>query len=467
MAKTATLRRSKPGSPVRRHATVTMALRISAPGAPSLRVSLDECASCEIGRGASLRVIGARGADRRLELDDRAVSERHAVLASSSEGWILRDVGSKNGLYLNGERIVERPIQTGDVFAVGGCFLVFREFEGEEVSDLRADDAHASWPAGMITLQPELEVDLRRLDRVVGTDLPVLVSGLTGTGKELLARAIHARSGRAGELVAVNCAAIPDTLLASELFGVRRGAFSGALADRLGLVRAADRGTLFLDEIAEMSLQTQTVLLRVLQEKEVVPIGETRPVSVDVRFVAASHQDLGARVRRGEFREDLLARLRGFAIELPPLAARLEDLGLLLAGLVRERRRAVALTVDAAWQLFRYEWPQNIRQFRHVVLAAIAMGEHTVDVDHLDLPELAAPAAVPVGSAAGADVAPKPGAAPREEIRSYRRRPDKSSLRALLEQYGWNVSAVARHLQTSRSQIVRLCERYQIEVPRT
>jgi transcriptional regulator with GAF, ATPase, and Fis domain len=267
--------------------------------------------------------------------------------------------------------------------------------------------------------------------------------------------------------VAVSCAAIPDTLLASELFGVRKGAFSGALADRPGLVRAADRGTLFLDEIAEMSLQTQAVLLRVLQEKEVIPIGETRPVSVDVRFVAATHQDLGARVRRGEFREDLLARLRGFAIELPPLADRLEDLGLLLAGLVRERRRAVTLTVDAAWQLFRYEWPQNIRQLRHVVLAALAVGDHTLDVDHLDLPELAAPAAVPVVSAAGAGVVPEPVAAPQEGIRSYRRRPDPSSLRALLEQHGWNLSAVARHLQTSRSQIVRLCERYQIELPRT
>jgi transcriptional regulator with GAF, ATPase, and Fis domain len=467
MAKTATLRRSKPGSRVRRRATVTMALRISGPDAPSMRISLDGCTSCEIGRGASLRVIGNRGADRRLELHDRAVSEKHAVLTSSPEGWILRDVGSKNGVYLNGERIVERPLESGDVFAVGGCFLVFREFEGEEVSDLRADDAQTSWSAGMITLQPELEEDLRRLDHVVGTEIPVLVSGLTGTGKELLARAIHARSGRAGELVAVNCAAIPDTLLASELFGVRRGAFSGALADRLGLVRAADRGTLFLDEIAEMSLATQTVLLRVLQEKEVVPIGETRPVAVDVRFVAATHQDLGARVRRGEFREDLYSRLRGFAIELPPLSDRLEDLGLLLAGFVRERRRAVTLTIDAAWQLFRHAWPQNIRQLRHVVLAAIAMGEHTLDVDHLDLPELGATAGSPTPPVTGAGATPRPVPAPQEGIRSYRRRPDPRALRALLEQYGWNVSAVARHLQTSRSQIVRLCERYQIEAPRT
>src|SRR5690606_5951948 len=133
----------------------------------------------------------------------------------------------------------------------------------------------------------------------------------------------------------------------------------------------------------------------------------------------------------------------------------------------RERRRAVALTIDTAWRLFRYEWPQNIRQLRHVVLAALAMGDQTLEVSHLELPELAAPAAVPAVPAGGPAAAPAPVAAPGEGIRSYRRRPDPSALRALLEQYGWNVSAVARHLQTSRSQIVRLCERYQIEVPPT
>src|SRR5690606_9536217 len=199
-------------------------------------------------------------------------------------------------------------------------------------------DAGAREPAapGMATLLPQLERELDRLARVAPSDVTVMVRGETGTGKEILARAVHALSGRSGEMVAINCGALTDTLVESERFGHRKGAFSGATEDAPGLIRMSHGGTLLLDEIGDRPPASQAAFLRVLQEREVMAVGGTRPVPVDLRVVSATHRDLEALVAQGRFRADLLARVSGFRIDLPPLRERREDLGLLIGALLRK-----------------------------------------------------------------------------------------------------------------------------------
>src|SRR5262249_27731601 len=196
------------------------------------------------------------------------------------------------------------------------------------------------------------------------TPLSVLLFGETGTGKEVLAGAIHRTSARTGAFVAANCGALPAALVESQLFGHVRGAFTGAVRDGPGFVRAADRGTLFLDEIGDLAPPAQAALLRVLEEYEVVPVGTTRAVHVDVRVIAATHRPLDQMAERGEFRQDLYARLAGFVQRIPPLRERREDLGLLVGGVLGRnppRRPHVRLRPGGGPDFFRPPRPPNVR----------------------------------------------------------------------------------------------------------
>jgi transcriptional regulator with PAS, ATPase and Fis domain len=227
--------------------------------------------------------------------------------------------------------------------------------------------------------------------RVSASPANVLITGESGTGKELVARAIHAGSPRKGRpFVAVNCAAIPDNLLESELFGYKRGAFTDARSDRAGLLVEADGGTLFLDEIAELPVALQPKLLRVLQEREVRPLGANRPERVDVRLIAATNRDIEARLKTGEMREDLYYRLNVIQLQLPPLRARTEDL-LPLAEhfLARSAERAGkalrGLSETAKKLLLGYHWPGNVRELENVIERAVALCEREI-VGPEDLP---------------------------------------------------------------------------------
>jgi transcriptional regulator with PAS, ATPase and Fis domain len=288
---------------------------------------------------------------------------------------------------------------------------------------------------------------LRALAEVAPSTLPVLVRGETGTGKELAARAVHARSGRAGPFVAVNCGALPATLVESELFGARRGAYSGAVEERVGLVRAAEGGTLFLDEIGDLAAPSQAALLRVLEEREVLPLGAARPLRVDVRFVAATHRDLDALAQAGTFRADLLARLAGFTLALPPLRARREDLGLLARALLAreapERAARATFSVEAARALFRHRWPANVRELGKCLHAAALLARDGA----IGLAEL--PEALRVA----------PDEAPLSDEDARRR----AELAALVERHGGNVSAIARALGKDRKQVQRWLKRFKIE----
>jgi len=227
--------------------------------------------------------------------------------------------------------------------------------------------------------------------RVAPANVPVLVSGETGCGKELVARAIHAASARRdGPFVAVNCGALSENLLAAELFGVERGAYTGATSSRPGLFAAADGGTLLLDEVGDMPPAMQTTLLRVLETSEVCPVGATRARKVDVRVLAASHRDLLDLVRQGKFRDDLRYRLEVIRIEVPPLRERIEDLPELCQHLLRDvrqrydlpERRLAPATLQA---LCARRWPGNVRELRHV-LASAALTAEDVMIQPRDLP---------------------------------------------------------------------------------
>ncbi len=229
------------------------------------------------------------------------------------------------------------------------------------------------------------------VERAARRDASVLLRGETGTGKELFARAIHALSPRAkGPFAAINCAALPATLLESELFGHVRGAFTGAVRDQPGFFKSADRGTAFLDEVAEMPLDLQAKLLRVLETKSVIPVGGRVPVPIDVRIVAATHQSLRAAVSAGRFRADLMYRLRVIPIFLPPLRARPLDVGLLMQKLIEELndkggRHITTISPAALARLEAYPWPGNVRELRNALEYAYVIGEGPVLVPG-DLP---------------------------------------------------------------------------------
>jgi len=429
--------------------TLVLALECGAPTARPARFSLEGVDEVQIGRGVRrTRVREER--TLRVSVPDSFMSSRHACLKREPGGWIAQDLGSKNGTRHRSQPLDQAPLADGDLVVAGSTVFIYFEaldvFEDEDDLDL---SALALEDAALATLHASFAQQVEDLRRVARAALPVLVHGETGTGKELVARALHEHAERGGEFVAVNCGALPATLVPSELFGARKGAYSGAEESRTGLVRSADGGTLFLDEIAELPLEAQAALLRVLQEGEVLPVGADRAVPVDVRVVAATHRDLEACVREGTFREDLYGRIAGHVLELPALRQRPADLGLIIGTLLlREGRTKARLGADAAERLFRYAWPRNVRELEHALTSACArVNDGAILEEHLPaaMREQASTARAAVG-------APDAGADPEARFRDAARR-----LRG-------NVSAIAQALATSRSQVRRLAERYGVDL---
>jgi two-component system response regulator GlrR len=238
----------------------------------------------------------------------------------------------------------------------------------------------AAWREEIVTRSPAMEEVLQQAKMVAATDASVFIHGESGTGKELLARAIHRASRRSGggEFVAVNCGAIPEPLLESELFGYVKGAFTGAVRDHKGLFQAAHGGTLFLDEIGDMPLALQVKLLRVLQERQVRPVGAVASTPIDVRVISASHRNLQDEMKAGRFREDLYYRLNVVALSLPPLAQRREDIPLLASHFLQQLaerygKHVAALAPDALELMLSAAWPGNVRQLFNVVEQTVAL----------------------------------------------------------------------------------------------
>ncbi|MDR2188827.1 MAG: sigma-54 dependent transcriptional regulator [Azonexus sp.] len=299
--------------------------------------------------------------------------------------------------------------------------------------------------------------------RVARYDLPVLVLGESGTGKELIARAIHYASARAsGPFVVENCAAIPDTLLESELFGYKRGAFTGAYEDRPGLFQRANGGTIFLDEIGEASQAFQVRLLRVLQEGELRPVGAPRPIPVDVRVIAATHRDLEALVRAGQFRDDLYYRIAGATLTVPPLRERSGDIEPIVRRLVAEVSAEMgcpgaSLSQEAIACLLSYPWPGNIRELRNEIACAVALS------DGHEIPATAFSARVlrgQVGLSATAGAASLPQAGTLAERLDAI---EAMILRETLLRHHWNKTRAAKELGLSRVGLRAKMQRFGLE----
>jgi len=432
-----------------------LSLECARPTAGAVRYELGDVHEVILGRGAErTERRSARGKRATLELSipDRRMSTRHARIVRRGARLFLEDFGSTNGTLVNGRRVDRSPLLEGDVLELGHTLFMIAS------SESAAARARAAAPAGdgaaipgLSTLDPALATRLSRLTRVASATVPIILRGETGTGKELLARAVHALSGRPGPVVAVNCGAIPDGLVESHLFGHRKGAFSGAVRDEPGAVRAADMGTLFLDEIGDLPLGAQTALLRVLQEGEVVPVGQTAAVSVDVRVVSATHRPLESLVEHGSFRRDLYARLAGFVHQVPPLRERRADIGALIADLLASPKvpggAALRFRPDAGRALLRYDWPLNVRELVQCLASAAAQAEEGL-VKLQDLPPLIAAAAKTAEPDTEAD----------EELR-------RELLRRLVESKG-NVSDMARSMGKARQQIQRWLRRFGLEPER-
>jgi DNA-binding NtrC family response regulator len=398
----------------------------------------------EIGRGP-----GGGAGPARLGLDDPLVSGRHARLTRGEVGFRLEDLGSKNGTFLDGARLAAgeaAPLGDGARVFAGHHAFVFRLLSTFELEALDEERRGSLGPVE--TLSPALAVLAHKLRRLAPTGTEVLLVGETGVGKEVYARALHAASGRIGPFVPVNCAALPRELVESELFGFQPGAHSTARAPKRGLLEEAEGGTLLLDEIGEMPPEAQSKLLRFLQDREILSLGQTRPRRLDVRVLAATASAAAAGLR-----DDLLARLGAAPIALPPLRDRPEDIGALAAHFLGEAGGARALEVPAFRALCLHRWPLNVRELQKALASASALaGGRAIGLR--DLPEPVAraldrPPAAPAREprAAGERKAPAPGPSPAE-------------LEALLARHEGRVADVARALGRQRAAVWRWIKRF-------
>jgi transcriptional regulator with PAS, ATPase and Fis domain len=427
------------------------------------------------GAPATESIIGAfttigRAVGNSILLDDPRVSRHHAVIRALEPGrWTVSDLGSANGTVLNGRRVLlPERLWHRDVLQVGSAKLTFlhegsrRERPAAEGEDATMSGDLPTRDLTVIGTGPAMEEVFRLMTKAARSPIPVLIQGETGTGKELVARAIHAVSPRGrGPFLGLNCAALPEALLESQLFGHRRGAFTGADRDRVGLFEAAHGGTLFLDEIGEMPLAMQVKLLRVLQEREVTPLGDHEPRPVDVRVVSATNRELEADAAAHRFREDLYYRLAGFPITLPPLRARREDIPVLAERFLavaaeRHRKRIAGIDAEAMDRLLRFNWPGNVRELQNEILRAVALAEEGEAI-HLGYLSVRIRGTGPSVSADGA--APEAPAGP-VDLRDARAAFEARHIADVLRREGGNVSRAADVLGLSRMQLHRKLKEY-------
>jgi DNA-binding NtrC family response regulator len=401
--------------------------------------------------GPEERIIG-REEGCAIRLLGTDVSRRHATLRGTAPefGPELVDLGSRNGIHVNGRRVAAAHLRGGDVVRLGGWIGVVTERTG----------SFKELAPGLLG-GAALQAALAPLGRAAPSDLPIVIEGETGTGKEVVARSIHTWSGRVGPFVGVNCAALPEALAEGELFGYRRGAFTGADKASPGLFRSADRGTLLLDEVTDLPAPLQAKLLRVLEEREVQPLGEQRPIPIDVRVVAAGQVSLLEASRQGRFRSDLLARLDGVTVELPPLRSRREDVPPLFSHFLAElgRGQAPAVEGDLVERLCLHDWPFNVRELLLLARRLVVLhgGESTLRALHLPdrMGEPSGPRTTPDGAQAksfpASPAAAAAFAAPAEPV-------GLPALVAALRASSGNVARAAAMLGITRQRAYRLMD---------
>ena len=384
-----------------------------------------------------------------LPLENARISRRHARLSIDAAGVVrIEDIGSTNGIKVGGVRIARGEavaLPVGDSVRLGPYTLIVLANRAAEATD------GGAMRAAVVVRDPSVNGKTELLERIAKHSVSVLIRGETGTGKEVLARTLHVLSQRPGELVAINCAALTGTLLESDLFGHERGAFTGALKTKPGLLEVAGKGTVLLDEIGDLPLELQGKLLRALEARQVYRVGGVQPIDLHARVIAASHRSLPDLIARGEFREDLYFRLNGITLELVPLRERRAAIPILahefLAEIARESGQPAHFTPSALAALSSYDWPGNVRELRLVIArAALLAGTGTIDVHHVLLENarpVAMPSAAPISTASG---------------------DTREGFLAVAREHQGNASAIARVLSTSRSHVRRLATRYGVDL---
>lgn len=384
--------------------------------------------------------------DAGLNLTDTTVSRYHVELTARPDGIRVRDLESTNGTYLGGARISEVIVEDQATISVGKTSLKISTME----ADLGKPEVQASFgPA--IGAAPAMKQLFGMLERVAPSESTVLLLGETGTGKEVLARAIHEKSSRAGRpFVVVDCGSVAPTLIESELFGHVRGSFTGAIADRNGAFLEADGGTIFLDELGELPLELQPKLLRVLEAGTIRRVGEDKHRRIDVRVVAATHRDLEAEVAANRFRRDLYYRLAVVLVTVPPLRDRLDDLPLLTQHFVKQMGRGDFEVPRALMARFAaYHWPGNVRELRNLVERSLA------GADMGPLPHETSTSARTL--TATEDITDLPFKEAKERlVESF----TKEYLVTLLEKCNGNMSQMAREAGIARNYVHRLVAKY-------
>ena len=388
-----------------------------------------------------------RSVDAELVVDEPSLSRLHARVSGGTPP-LIEDLGSANGTVLGGRRLApgERaPLGRGVVIEVGDVTVLVRSLLAED---------------GMPATSDARELE-SMIEMVAPSDLSVLILGETGAGKEVVARRVHRESKRSDQpLVTINCAALPDTMVESELFGHERGAFTGAVASKVGLIESAHGGTVFLDEIAELPLASQAKLLRVLESGEVQRLGAVTPTSIDVRFIAATHRDLTAWVEAGTFREDLLFRLDGVTLAIPPLRSRIDELPKLAEQFIaefceRDERPIVRLAPAALDKLAAHAWPGNVRELRKVIERGVVLCQGDVlQPGHLKLTRKRAAASV------------APTAPLFEQVGAQRDQLERDAIVEALAACNGNQTRAAKRLGIARRTLIDRIERYGLPRPR-
>lgn len=421
--------------------------------APLLR----EGSRIDIGRATEPGPIAFDG--HALRLPDPFASRMHARVVRHNNADTIEDCGSKLGTYVGGERIEgARTLKDGDCIEIGHSLFVYR------LIDPKAMLLLSIHRGGMLhgptrTLSPTLMSISADLEYVAGSNQPVLFVAETGAGKEIAARFVHEKSGRRGAFVAIDCGAIPEHLVEAELFGHKRGAFSGANSERTGRIRSADRGTIFLDEIGNMPPQAQASLLRVIQEGEVIPVGADQGQRVDVRWIAATNADIFS--EKNAFRADLRARLTGYLARLPPLRERREDLGMLSAHILQNAGAPMSsMTRRAAHALFLGNFPANVRELQKALgTAALLANGGPIDLMHLSVWSAQSPSRESVPKAL---ISQENESIAESRPRPYTRRPSLAEIEEALLQAKGVQSEAARRLGVHERQLRRWMDAYGI-----
>lgn len=409
--------------------------------------------------------------DNDLVLNDNAISRHHIEIQMSSDFFLLKDLNSTNGAYINDIKVKEAYLTPGDIIKIGNTELEFIAFD-EKVS---LEPSQKTEFGELVGKSRKMRQIFSLLEKISPSLATIIIEGETGTGKELVAKAIHASSHRKNKpFVVFDCSAVTPTLIESELFGHEKGAFTGAIKQRKGAFEAAYGGTVFLDEIGELSLDLQPKLLRALEQREIKRVGSNEKIPLDVRVICATNRDLKQEVQDGNFREDLYYRLSVVKVHLPPLRERPEDIPLIIKKFLEHSKfnklpdgaLKVRLVEDEALKMLqRYQWPGNVRELANIVERTVSMAEgDTITASHLSYVFQEVDPLLDSTPELGVNIEVDTSMPFKEAKQKIVENFEKDYLEELLKKYNYNVSKASREAKIDRKHLRNLIKKYNIEV---